>query len=76
MAVRPNGLKTFSILLIVFLHLKKNDIDPLQSTSQYTSVFYKELPFERMANSIPKKVLMRFSDVTNFRRKKYFNVLK
>jgi hypothetical protein len=36
MVIRPNTLKIFSKLLILFLHLKKNIINSLQSAGQYT----------------------------------------
>jgi len=41
MAVKLKRLKTFSILLII-LHLKNNNIDPLWIASQYTSMQEKK----------------------------------
>jgi hypothetical protein len=41
MAVKVKRLKTFSILLII-LHLKNNNIDPLWIASQYTSMQEKK----------------------------------
>jgi len=39
MAARFKTLKIFSILLRFFLYFKKIIIDPLRSTSQYTTIY-------------------------------------